>query len=174
MSKYTSPLDNIRVASPCPADWDQMYGNDRKRFCGQCKLNVYNLSAMTQDEAEELLRHSEGRLCVRYYRRADGTVLTQNCPVGWQAVKRRVSNAVTAVFSMIIGIATGILGFNFIREGQTSHQATVGTLVAPQSVENPKPPFCDINRVRGEYELGERKPAIMGNVAVPVNVRSRR
>ncbi len=81
MNKFTNPLDNIKIASPCSADWDEMMGNERTRFCGECKLNVYNLSGMSQREAENLLLNSEGRLCVRFYKRADGTILTKYCPV---------------------------------------------------------------------------------------------
>ena len=66
MSRYKSPLDNIKIASPCSANWSQMYGNDRMRFCGDCKLNVYNLSGMTRNEAENLIMNAEGRLCVRF------------------------------------------------------------------------------------------------------------
>ncbi len=62
MNKFTSPLDNIKVASPCSQDWNAMFGTDRKRFCGDCKLNVYNLSGMTKKEAERLLADSEGRV----------------------------------------------------------------------------------------------------------------
>ena len=40
MSNFTNPLDNIRIASPCSANWDEMFGDERKRFCGDCKLNV--------------------------------------------------------------------------------------------------------------------------------------
>ena len=87
MSRFESPLNNIRIASPCSANWDEMYGNDRMRHCGQCKLNVYNLSGMTRQEAEALVTYAEGRLCVRFYRRTDGTVITENCPVGWARVK---------------------------------------------------------------------------------------
>ena len=111
MAKFTNPLANVRVASPCPANWNEMVGDDRKRFCGQCKLNVYNLSGMRQDEAENLLLNSEGRLCVRFYRRADGTVLTQDCPVGWKALKRKVSRTATAAFSFVVGLFGGF-GFN--------------------------------------------------------------
>ena len=111
MNKFTNPLNNIKVASPCSADWNEMIGDDRKRFCGSCKLNVYNLSGMTKNEAEKLLINAEGRLCVRFYKRADGTVLTQNCPVGFAAFKRRVSKTVTAFASLIFGIIGG-LGFN--------------------------------------------------------------
>ena len=37
-------LDNIRVATPCSADWNAMTGDDRVRACGSCKKHVYNLS----------------------------------------------------------------------------------------------------------------------------------
>jgi hypothetical protein len=101
MRNFTHPLDDIKIASPCSADWNEMYGNDRKRFCGDCKLNVYNLSDMTRDEAENLLMISEGRLCVRFFRRDDGTILTKNCPVGWQATKQRASRIAVAATSML-------------------------------------------------------------------------
>src|ERR1044071_10203795 len=68
-----SPLTNIKVAAPCKTEWKWMYGNARVRFCPQCSLNVYNLSAMSKEEAERLILQTEGRLCVRFYRRKDGT-----------------------------------------------------------------------------------------------------
>src|SRR5215204_4694588 len=105
---YTNPLDNIRIASPCRSDWNQMYGDERKRFCGECKLNVYNLSDMSRDEAERLLANAEGRLCVRFYRRRDGTVITKDCPVGWRAIKRRVSRIAVAIPSIVFGFVAGV------------------------------------------------------------------
>ena len=63
---------------------------ERVRFCEGCQKRVYNLSAMGQAEAEGLLRRHEGHLCVRYYRRRDGTILTSDCPVGLQAARRLV------------------------------------------------------------------------------------
>lgn len=82
-------LDDLRVASPCNESWDEMLGDERVRFCTSCEKNVFNLSAMSRDEAEALLaERTEGELCVRFYRRADGTVLTSDCPVGVR--KRRV------------------------------------------------------------------------------------
>lgn len=110
MRSFNNPLDNIRVASPCSADWNQMYGNERRRFCGDCKLNVYNLSDMTRDQAENFLMASEGRVCVRFFRRADGTVLTRNCPVGWRAIRRSASRVVTASFSLVAGVLFGFVG----------------------------------------------------------------
>lgn len=104
MPKYDSPLDNLKVASPCSADWNAMAGDDRKRFCGECKLNVYNLSGMTRYDAEHLLRLSEGRLCIRYFQRPDGTILTKDCPIGWARVKQRVSVFAAAAFSLIVSL----------------------------------------------------------------------
>src|SRR5262245_26402928 len=108
MSRFDTPLNNIKIASPCSANWDTMFGNERKRFCGECKLNVYNISGMTRKDAESLLEQSEGRLCVRYYRRADGTILTRDCPVGWARVKRRASIIATAALSMIVTFIAGL------------------------------------------------------------------
>jgi len=64
--RFRSPLTKVSVAAPCPADWDSLVGGDRVRFCSQCQLNVYNLSAMSKFEAESLIARTEGRLCVRF------------------------------------------------------------------------------------------------------------
>ena len=110
----TISLNQLRIASPCTADWDAMSGDDRTRFCGECQLNVYNISAMTEPEARDLIASTEGRLCVRMYRRADGTILTQDCPVGLAKLRKRARMAwmkVAAVFAMVCGgIALGRVG----------------------------------------------------------------
>jgi hypothetical protein len=126
MNTFDNPLNNIKITSPCPADWNQMMGDERKRYCGDCKLNVYNLSGMTQAEAKNLLINSEGRLCVRFFRRSDGTVLMKDCPVGWQLFKKRISKTATTVFSLIAGIFGGLFAFSSItNETSTTMGATV-------------------------------------------------
>jgi hypothetical protein len=104
-SKKHSFVHDITIASPCPANWEAMTGDARVRFCGQCKLNVYNLSEMTENDAEKLIVEHEGRLCVRLYRRADGTVLTKDCPVGFMArmksYTRKTCAAVAAVGAVL-------------------------------------------------------------------------
>lgn len=110
--KFNNPLDNIRIASPCKSDWNQMYGDDRRRFCGECKMNVYNLSEMTRSEAESFLINSEGPLCVQFYRRSDGTVMTKDCPVGWRAIKTRVFRSVSAGVTFIAALFTGLFAVN--------------------------------------------------------------
>jgi hypothetical protein len=82
-------LDRVAVAAPCTADWDSMSGDDRARLCGQCDKHVYNLASMTAEEAEGFLRGVAGEVCIRVFRRADGTVLTSDCPVGVRRRRRR-------------------------------------------------------------------------------------
>ena len=108
MRRFRSPLTNVSVAAPCPADWDSMIGGDRVRFCSQCQLNVYNLSAMSKFEAESLIARTEGRLCVRFYRRKDGSILTDNCPIGLRALQRRALRIKTAVAASLLGFLAGI------------------------------------------------------------------
>ncbi len=99
MTEHESFIHNLQIATPCKADWNEMSGDERKRFCGACKLHVYNISAMTLPEAEALIAGADGgRVCVRMFRRADGTVMTQDCPVGLAAkLKSRVKKTVAYV-----------------------------------------------------------------------------
>jgi hypothetical protein len=106
-----NPLDNIKIASPCGANWDEMFGDNRKRFCSECKLNVYNISGMSEREAEDLLINSEGRVCVRLYKRHDGTILTENCPVGLAKVKQKVSRVATDAFALVLSFVGGVFAF---------------------------------------------------------------
>src|SRR5262245_20357560 len=99
-------LQEIRIASPCEASWEEMRGDDRSRFCDQCQLHVYNLSAMSAPEAAALVQQKEGRLCVRYYTRPDGTMLTEDCPVGFQAARRRVLSRLATAAAGLVGLAS--------------------------------------------------------------------
>lgn len=75
-------LNEITIAAPCPVTWNTMQGDDRVRHCGQCQKNVYDLSELTAAEVVELIQTNEGQLCIQLFRRADGTVITADCPVG--------------------------------------------------------------------------------------------
>ena len=149
MSKYTSPLDEVRVAAPCPADWGKMVGDERVRFCGSCELNVYNLSGMTRREAEALVTGTERRLCVRFYRRADGTILTRNCPVGLGAVKRRVARVAGSVLSAVVAFLAG-LGLNF----------GLDRALSPSIMEESAVPAPSVPEVRALPVLIEEAPPV--------------
>jgi hypothetical protein len=105
-------LDQLRIASPCNAPWEKMTGTDRARYCGLCEKTVYNVSAMSREEAEQFLSSVE-TACVRFYQRTDGTILTADCPVGISR-KRRRTFAWSLVATAVASIA-GALGFHFRR-----------------------------------------------------------
>jgi hypothetical protein len=111
MSSIPLPLDRISIASPCTASWEDMRGGDRVRFCDHCQLNVYNLSALTRTAAEKLVHDCEGRLCVRFFRRPDDTVLTQDCPRGLAAARAALIWAATHLLVRIgaVGLLLGVL-----------------------------------------------------------------
>jgi hypothetical protein len=87
-----------------------MAGDERVRHCTLCSLNVYNFAEMTRDEVRELLVRTEGRVCARLYRRADGTVITRDCPTGLRALRRRTSRAAAALFAALLTLPAWAFG----------------------------------------------------------------
>jgi hypothetical protein len=106
-----SALDTIRIATPCRASWDEMRGDDRARFCAMCKLNVFDLSNMPERDALALIQKTEGRLCVRLWRRKDGTVITRDCPEGLLDRARRRSEMLFASLALLVVAILGGVAF---------------------------------------------------------------
>jgi len=153
-------LDGIRVAAPCSADWDAMTGDDRVRHCDECKLDVYNLSGMTRDEAEDLVASRIGPLCVRFYRRTDGTLLTADCPTGVRRRHRRrllIASATGAVAGGALAVWTTALPVATM--GDVAVPTPRAIAVTPAQVTAPPVPG---NLVRRPEEM------IMGGIAAPI------
>jgi hypothetical protein len=157
MEKNDTPLlRGVRVAAPCHESWDAMPGSDRVRSCARCQHKVYNLSELTTDEAETLLRSAEGRLCVRFYRRADGTVMTKDCSVGVTARRSKRLAQATAGVAAAVGTAAALL------RPQPTEAPIVGKMALPviQTMPAPEPPHVRMGRatmgaVAPRQELGE-------------------
>src|SRR4051812_5863702 len=99
-----SPLDDLTVLKNCPQSWSGMTGDNTVRHCPKCKLNVYNLSMMRRDEATRLVQANEGRLCVRFYRRPDGKILTKDCSKFVKAhtrIRVSVATVLATVFAAV-------------------------------------------------------------------------
>jgi hypothetical protein len=163
-------LDDVHIAAPCKASWEQMVGDEHVRFCGQCEKNVYNLSSLPREEAEALLAAKEGNMCVRLYRRADGTVLTSDCPVGVK--KRRRRRAALAVVGGGLMAAVAAIGM----EESDAHRASAspeptgqtgqwsgGVVAVPTGVPVmggsgavPPPPVPQQHEVMGKPVMGRR------------------
>jgi hypothetical protein len=159
MKRFNDSLKHVHIASPCNADWDQMIGSERVRFCGQCSLNVYNLSSMSRIDAEQLIEHNEGRLCIRYYRRSDGSIITKNCPVGLRALKRRMSYLARAVSAAILSFLAGF-GFSELLsqfpgvEHPFRREVMMGAIAVTPGKGNVTYPTVGVT--------GERSPVVMG------------
>lgn len=113
MTKQSGLLDSARIASPCSASWSQMKGDERVRYCEECRLNVYNFAELSRGQAEDLIRETERRLCGIIYRRPDGTVLTRDCPVGLMAIRRgmsRIARFSVSACLMLCGMVLIMLG----------------------------------------------------------------
>jgi hypothetical protein len=99
-------LPQIAIATSCPAKWEDMTGDDRVRHCDLCQRNVYNLTALTTAEAVELVEQTEGRLCVRLYKRRDGNLLTAECPVGVRLAWARVAGPAASAIALGLTIVS--------------------------------------------------------------------
>ncbi|MDX2105027.1 MAG: hypothetical protein SFY67_01370 [Candidatus Melainabacteria bacterium] len=90
--KPKSELDSLIIAYPCPIKWESMKGDERKRFCDQCSMQVINISDMSTTEANEYLRKTRDaeNSCVKFYLRSDGTIKTDNCPSFLKPIKRKI------------------------------------------------------------------------------------
>ena len=111
----TSLVHSLKIAAPCNISWDSMKGDERVRHCGQCNKNVYSISNMTESEANEFLRLTNGKACVNFYRRTDGTILLDNCPVGLRKLRTHY-RWVAAAITTIISIAQGFVLTTFAGE----------------------------------------------------------
>ena len=100
---------DLRISSPCPMAWNDLTGNDRVRYCGQCKLNVYNLAEMSDAEVDALVRKTEGRLCGRLFLRGDRTATLRDCQT---ARKQRLYRRLATIGAVVL-----LAGFGWLFRG---------------------------------------------------------
>jgi hypothetical protein len=112
-------LDRMRIASPCSVGWERMSGDEKVRYCAECKLHVYNISEMSREQVASLIASKEGRICARLYRRADGSVLTKDCPVGLRALRQRVSRRAGAALTAVLSLCSVVFAQTKAQEDKT-------------------------------------------------------
>ncbi len=121
-------VDELRVASPCTsAEWADAKGDDLARLCKTCDKKVHNLSLMTLDEANDLIREKEGKLCISLYHGFNGKVLTADSPVALRALRRKYLKA----RAKTLGFALAIWGF--ISGSMSSCTTTSGLPAIPDN-----------------------------------------
>ncbi len=178
-------LDNLNIATPCRADWERMDWEDeegRVRFCRTCEKNVYNISLMSRAEALDLIRAQEGQVCLRLSKRQDGTLITNDCPIGQskRQTKRRFLTVIGAFLAALVPSVYGAVVMWKHNKPATSTPAQVKSdevhqtsllassaipTPAPFTVQNPPPPPQKV------WLDNVESRAIMGAVVSPTEMQ---
>ena len=143
----------LTISSPCPKKWTDLVGNDRIRYCGDCKLNVYNLAELRPAEIEALVRKTPGRLCGQLYVRQDRTATLWDCPTARAGALRRRIWKIAAGFSVVI---VGLLFRGMQRPDTQNLPPWLRTVASWIDPEPEHPPV----RMVGEITCVPRPPAL--------------
>ena len=162
-------LDLVEIPIPCEVPWDSMPGDEQVRHCGQCRQNVYNVSAFTRAEAMKLLRT---RACLRIYRRPDSTVITSDCRERLRAARKRGLLMFMGVLLVVLwaeasAMVVGWMALRRVRAASVMGEPRVAAIV-PAPAPPPAPtraPFVTAG-VPVLPLLGKPSPR-MGEVAIP-------
>jgi len=133
LQEMSGLLKNLRIAVPCPAGLN-MGADERVRYCSQCNLNVYNLSAMSSLEAEQLIAERQENVCVFFYRRKDGSIFTRGRPGKMRVVMRRTSRIAGIALSAVMSVSPLAAQATTAREAQVvrTESGLELTVVDPQ------------------------------------------
>jgi len=110
--------DELRIPSPCNADWNAMEPRERGRFCSACELEVVDISARTEAEVRELAGATRAsrtsRVCVSYLVNRDGTIRLAADPskpdVPTSALARRGARMLAAASIALAACGPGSFG----------------------------------------------------------------
>ena len=147
-----------------------MRGDDRVRFCQQCKMNVYDISAMSRADATQLIASHEGRLCVQMYRRSDGTVITDDCGLIRKTARRAAHFATTAASVVLCAALSPLFLWSSDRTPARSTQASFVPMDVFERCFLPLTQWLQINQARGGVSAMPTPitgAPIMGDVAIP-------
>ena len=156
-------VDGVEIATPCEVSWDSMYGDDRVRHCGSCRQNVYNVAQLTRGQALQLISRRE-KVCLRIYRRPDGTVVTADCWSRLRAARKRgvwafVPMLVIIGWAQLAAMFVGITGLRRLVAPARMGSTTLGQM--PLTIEPPRAPAVpskDIIMGKPRPTMGEMAP----------------
>ncbi|TVQ59266.1 MAG: hypothetical protein EA379_11670 [Phycisphaerales bacterium] len=96
-------LDNVRIDEPCPLATTDLPRAPGGWHCPQCDKRVHDISALTRDEAEALLRsRAETGLCVRITKDDRGVVTRER--TAWRRTRRGL--AIVSNIAALIGLTS--------------------------------------------------------------------
>ncbi|MFA6210221.1 MAG: hypothetical protein WCT03_16960 [Candidatus Obscuribacterales bacterium] len=138
-------MKNIMIASPCTVDWNTMDGDDHVRVCGACKHNVYDTSKLTSKEIIDLMAR-DSNACLKIYRRADGTLLTEDCPFGLRTIRRgarKVSKIAASLWALALSFTSVSAQPSAVQTESTPKQKASGNK-AKAKAKNSQTPSSEI------------------------------
>jgi hypothetical protein len=143
-------IDNLYIAAPCTVSWDSMQGDDRKRLCSGCARDVFNISDMTRREADRFLEENGTSQCMIFYRRDDGTIMTDNCPVGLRKLRDRaklILRAASSFLALALSWTAALaqpgcdrLGRKNVKKTSASVPSPGNVYISPERPSKPPPP----------------------------------
>ena len=118
-----------------------MTGDERARLCAQCDTQVFNVSAMTRAEAEALIVEKNGKLCITYFQRKDGTILLGDCEIGKRGVRRRRIMAAGVVAAIATGGATAYAMYEDEHAKRDDIERIAGGMEPMPYIDHGEPPI---------------------------------
>jgi hypothetical protein len=112
---------------------------------------------MTAGEVERLITEREGRLCIRMFRRADGTVITKDCPVGLRAVRKRVATMAGAALAAVLGLFS-------VSFGQKLKTVPNGPMIQRSQTSN------NFNQISGT--IGDMNGTVISGASISITSQS--
>jgi len=162
--------------------WDDMQRTHEEaiRFCGDCHKNVYDVSKMSAKETTLLLQKAEissASTCMQLYRRADGTVLTEDCPVGMRRFRDTWRKLRSTAAAFVVFLCSQSVFAQGKDPGAESNSAQTRWRVAvpPGSAMPPPPPPRGVRLVgmvppppalAGKTPMTDWRAAAMKNASV--------
>ena len=123
MSKFEK-LRKLRVAEPCSENWNEMFGNERVRFCSHCAKSVNDLSAMSPKGALRLVKRSRGNICVRYVEHP----LTKEPVIDGRLYK--IARRAPALAAGVVGATLSLSAMSYAQGGTRTTPQQTDTAIA--------------------------------------------
>lgn len=178
-TRESSFLDRISTSSPCTVAWDDMTGTQRVRDCSQCSRPVFNISNMSTVEAEAFLKVNGDSQCLAYYRRKDGTIMTDDCPIGLRKIrntlrwaKKAAGLLISTVLSVSAAIAQKPEPTNPAAKTKSTEEASrllLGEVVVRDPFHYKVPPIAVLKS--GDFALGEELSMNGGALTLKISER---
>ena len=145
-----------------------MTGSDQVRFCQRCEKRVYNLSALPAAEAEALLARKRLWMCVRFARRADGTVIAGDCAGG--PTRQPLPAVLVAASLLVSAVGCAEEPPAATQASASVEQQTAEVAATPPSIGAPTPEDARREEYLRKQELEEVKWTAGGPRPAPTQI----